>query len=124
MRIDARVVRGAELRRQFAVVLPGIFARTRGDLSCQEVHDWPILIRGPRRAVTAKKTSSRTLLPTEAVRTIKQARHKPFKAHRHFPQFPTKLSDDLINHAAAHQGFPHCGVLTPLWAVSEQVLDR
>ena len=58
-RIDARVERRAELRRQFAVVLAGIFARAGRDLGRQQVHDRAVLVRRPHGAVAAAESSPR-----------------------------------------------------------------
>ena len=85
-RVDARVVRSAELRRQFAVMFSGILAGARGNLRRQQVHDRPVLVGRPYGAVKTKKTRSSAFFSAETVRAIDQARHKPLEAHRHFAE--------------------------------------
>ena len=78
-RVDAGVVRGSELRRQFAVVFSGILASARGNLRRQQVHDRPVLVGRPHSAVKTKKTRSSAFLSAETIRSIDQARHKPLE---------------------------------------------
>src|SRR5271166_2377863 len=92
-----------------------------GDLGCQQVHDWPILIGCPYRTVKAKKTRSRALFSTEAKRTVKEPGHKPLEADGDFAQLAVKISDNPIDHAAAHQGLSNCDVLPPFRPVRKQV---
>src|SRR5208282_3535467 len=106
-RVDARVVRDAELGRQFAEMFSGILASARGDLRCQQIHDRSILVGRPYGSVKTKKARSSTFFSAETVRTIDQARHKPLETHRHFAELAAELFDDPVNHAAAHQSLSH-----------------
>src|SRR5271157_3021543 len=120
-RVNARVARIAELRREFTVVLAWILAGARGNFRRQQVHDQPILVSGPDRAVETQKTRSSALFPAEAARAIDQTWHEPLEAHRHFQKPASELLDHPVNHAAAHQRFSNRHFLMPPRSVGEQV---
>src|ERR1700735_1502568 len=122
-RVDARVVRDAELRRQFAVMFSGILASARGNLRSQQVHDWPVLVGRPYCAVKAKKTRPSAFFSAETIRAIDQARHKPLETHWHFAELAAELFDDPVYHTAAHQSLSHRNCVTPLGPAREQIAN-
>src|SRR6516162_6020627 len=71
-RIDARVVRRAQLRGQRTVVLARVLPGARRDLRGQEGHDRAVLVGGPYRAVSSEEAGPRALLAAEAEGTIEQ----------------------------------------------------
>ena len=65
-RVDARVVRRAELGGQLAVMLARILAGAGGDLRGQQAQDQAVLVRGPHRAVAPQEAGAGALLAAEA----------------------------------------------------------
>src|SRR5262245_33091768 len=64
--VEARVVRRAELRRQFAVVLARVLLRASSNLGRQQVHDRTVLVGRPHAAIVSQKACAGTLLTAEA----------------------------------------------------------
>src|SRR5262244_2977100 len=62
-RVDARVVRRAELRHDLFEVLAGILAGARRDLGREEIHDRAVLVGRPYRTVAAQEAGAGALLP-------------------------------------------------------------
>ena len=65
-RVDARVVRRAVLRFERAVVLAGILAGSRGDLSRQQRQNQAILVRRPDRAIPPQEARAGALFAAKA----------------------------------------------------------
>src|SRR5215472_6306670 len=122
-RVDARVVGGAELCRDFLVVLARVLASAGRNLSGQH-HDEPILIGGPRGAVSAKKAGSGALFSAKAARAVDQSRHEPLEANRDFAQLAAKFLNHTVNQAAADHGLSNSNRLPPFGPMHQQIPNR
>ena len=78
--------RRAELASQIAVQLGRIAAGARHDLHGEQVHDDPVLVGRPDRAVAPQKRRPRALFAAKAQRSVEQAGHEPLESDRHFDQ--------------------------------------
>ena len=122
-RVDARVVRRAELRRELTIVLARILARARGDLGGEEIHDETVLVGGPDGAVVTEEARPRALLAAEAARSVEQPGDEPLEAHRYLEQPAAEALHDAIDHAAADQRLADRGMGRPAWPVRQQIPD-
>ena len=118
-RVDARVVRRAELRRELTVVLARILARTRGDLGGEEIHDQTVFVGGPDGAVVTEEARPCALLAAEALRSVEQPGDEPLEADRDLEQPAAEFLHDAIDHAAADQRLADRGMGRPPWPVRQ-----
>src|SRR5437016_9581776 len=102
-------------------MLTWFFARHRGALGGPQIHDRPVLVGRPNRAVLTQETRAGTLFAAETEGAVEQPRSKPFEPHRHLAQLAAELEHHAIDDAAAHQCFADSRLCTPLGAMSEQV---
>src|SRR5439155_26518810 len=78
--VDPTVGRPPEPVGQALEQLAKIGAGPRGHLGREEAEDDPVLVRGPRRSVTAEERSTGALLTAESERAVQQAAHEPLEA--------------------------------------------
>src|SRR5687767_9834962 len=99
----------------------GIFLRPRSNLRGKQIHNQTVFIRGPDGTIAAKKTCTRTLFTAEANRAMEKTRHEPLETYGCFQKPAAKSLHNAIDHLAADECFPDCGLRRPLGPVREQV---
>src|SRR5688572_23194380 len=100
-----------------------IFLSPRRNLRGQQIHNQTVFIRSPDGAVAPQETCARTLFPAEANRAVEKTRNEPLETYRCFPKPAAKSLHNAIDHLAADECLPDCGLSRPLRAVSKQILD-
>src|SRR4029453_4706492 len=98
-----------------------IFLRPRRNLRGKQIHNQTIFIRRPDGTVAAKETCARTLFTAEANRAVRETRDEPLETYRCFPKTAAKFLHNAIDHLAADECFPDCGLCRPLAPVREQI---
>ena len=123
--VDARVVRRAELRRQFpGDARPGL-CRSRGDLGCQQVHDQAVFVRASKPCRRGAENSRPALSSPP-----KQQEPSNSPGANHLNPTGTshngrpKLGHHAIDHAAADQGLADGRLGSPPGPMSQQVSNR
>src|SRR6185369_9942586 len=101
----------------FTRVFPGARRNLRG----KQIHSQTVFIRRPHGTVAPKETCARTLFTAEANRAVHETRHEPLETYRCFPKAATKFLHHAIDHLAADECFPDCGLRRPLAPVREQI---
>src|SRR5678815_5099067 len=99
-----------------------IFLGSRRNLRRKQIHNQTIFIRRPDGTVAAKETCARALFTTEANRAVHETRHEPLETYRCFPKPAAKFLHNAIDHLAADECFPDCGLSRPFAPVREQIL--
>src|SRR6188474_1246070 len=99
----------------------GIFLGPRRNLRGKQIHNQTIFIRRPDGTVAAKETCARTLFTAEANRSVHETGHEPLETYRCFPEPAAKFLHNAIDHLAADECFPYCGMRWPLAPVREQI---
>src|SRR5215216_2640518 len=98
-----------------------ILLSPRRNLRGKQIHNQTVFIRRPDGAVVAKETCARTLFTAETNRALEETRHEPLETYRRFQKPAAKSLHDAIDHLAAHECFPDCGLRRPLRPVREQI---
>src|SRR5512138_3622433 len=98
-----------------------IFSGPRRNLSGKQIHNQTIFIRRPDGTIAAKETCARTLFTAKTNRAVDETRHEPLKTYRCLPKPPAKFLHYAIDHLAADECFPDCGLCRPLGSLREQI---
>src|SRR4030095_6523468 len=87
-----------------------IFLGPRRNLRGKQIHNQAVFIRRPNGTIAPKETCARTLFTAEANRAVHETRHEPLETYRCFPKPAAKSLHNAIDHLAADECFPDCGL--------------